>query len=149
MIDADKLRALDDEATTGELTGCGRYIGERYDAFIEDANFSTADYNRAADGRLVQYLWNNRTAILAMAEERERLIAENLGLAREISELRSDLAVMREHDCTEVKRLREVCASNAATMEEQVRRFRRLGQSTSELGTAIAETRRALGEEKA
>lgn len=72
-IDTDKLRALDAEATTGELTGCGRYIGERYDAFIEDVNFSTADYNRAADGRLVQYLWNNRAAILAMAEDNKRL----------------------------------------------------------------------------
>lgn len=160
-IDTDKLRALD-AAATGEAgpfhvsrtsdgkahwfsaldsaSGVSIPAKDRDDAYALVSSLNEAASAYARRERLV-----SEDAILAMAEERVRSENHRNDLADKITEQSVEIGALK----AEVERLSRICASNAATMEEQAIRFRRLGKSTSELDAAVSETRRALGKDKA
>lgn len=72
-LNAERLRALIDKATDSDLSDGGRYFHEDCSDLTKCGHGDTGEYQNRHDGKLVEWLWNNRAAILAMAEENARL----------------------------------------------------------------------------
>lgn len=163
LIDTDKLRARAVEIVVAEAEEMG---------WCDDdlAAFRRGEF----DGDDLWVLQAVERAILAMAKERDRsekhrndladkiteqsvtigaLRADNLTLARENSQLRCDVAVMRENDCNEVKALKadiERHLSALSAEAEENARLREALEAMTKFEDAATRTvaRRALGKDK-
>ena len=61
-----ELAALIDKATEQDLADGGRYFADSFDDLTRCRHEEIGEYQRPADGQLVQWLWNHRSAILAL-----------------------------------------------------------------------------------
>ena len=66
-FDPSRLAELIDKATDEDLTDNGRYFDESYRDLTQCGHGDTGEYWHSPDGKLVEFLWNNRHAILALA----------------------------------------------------------------------------------
>lgn len=160
-IDTDKLRALDEGPQLQRIQftceGCKHLTTEDWEEYPDgERDSGTSAWCNAGEKRNLSAYWSPShqppstcpfptPAILAMAEERKRCEAHRNDLADMLIQKQTEIGALK----AEVERISRICASNAATMEEQAIRFRRLGKSTSELDAAVSETRRALEKEQA
>jgi len=60
------LRRLIDDATDEQLADGGRYFAESCDDLTQCRHSEVGEYQRSADGDLVEWLWNRRHEILAL-----------------------------------------------------------------------------------
>ena len=70
---ADKLIEMIEDATDSDLTDGGRYFLETSHNLTECGHGDVGEFTDPSDGRLVEYLWNNRKAIAALTAERDAL----------------------------------------------------------------------------
>lgn len=69
---ADELRALIAKATNEQLSDGGRYFAESCDDLTRCRHEEIGEYQNAADGELIEWLWNRRSEIADLyATQRE------------------------------------------------------------------------------
>jgi hypothetical protein len=69
---ADELESLIAKSTDEDLDDRGRYFRETYNDLTQCSHGETGEYGNPSDGRLIEFLWNNRrtfvTALLASVD---------------------------------------------------------------------------------
>lgn len=69
-IDTSEFEALIEGATDEDLADGGRYFSESCFDLTKCGHGDTGEYVSRADGRLVEFLWNHRRQLLALAKAR-------------------------------------------------------------------------------
>lgn len=94
--DAAELERLIDKATDDDLSDGGRYFHDSLDDLTRCRHEEIGEYQRRADGALVEFLWNNRRRFLAMiaaSDPQETALPMKLPLDS------GPISPSRPHDC--------------------------------------------------
>ncbi len=98
MTDTDALIELLGKATDSDLSDGGRYFSETCNDLTRCGHGDTGEYQHSPDGKLVEWLWNNRHAIVANDRE---VIALRAEIARRDADVRLAMQALQAFGETE------------------------------------------------
>jgi hypothetical protein len=76
MTNLSELEALVGRATQEDLADGGRYFAESCDDLTKCRHYETGEYQNAADGELIEWLWNHRHSLLSTIRSQEAALVE-------------------------------------------------------------------------
>lgn len=103
QLDVADLRKLLATATDEDLTDDGRYFADTFHDLTKCWHGDTGEYQHQPDGKLVEWLWNNRRTIAdtidALRAERDALAARVADLQTSVVAFGATWAVSYARDC--------------------------------------------------